>query len=1172
MTGTTLHNSTITVVLDNYVTGNPFTIGAATSIITSVGNGVFGSSAKAWTLANAGTVSGNDSGVDLQSTSTVTNSGVITGVTFGGVVFEAGGSLGNTGTIRGNAKNTGVFSAAGGNFSNTGASALISGGNGIDVHGAAGTVTNSARIVGLTYGGVNLTLGGSLTNLAGGAITGGGSAVNSAGAGAAVTNAGSITGKGYAGVDLAAGGSAINEAGGSITGKGTGVAVTGSAGTVTNYGTVVGTNYQGVYLSAGGVVSNIGMAGSITGGTGVQTTKASATVINSGLISGTTFSGVNLGSGGLVSNTGTITGSSGNTAVFLATGGTIDNTGAGAVISGGGAIYIGGAPGMVTNSGLISATNSPAIAIHAGGSLANVGTISGNAKNTSVILANGGAVSNLGAGAVISGGGGIEVDGVAGTVNNSGMIDAVSFTGVFMSRGGGVTNAAGGTISGANLAVVITGGAGTVGNYGEMNSPTSSVIYFGSGGQITNGSNTDTGALMDGYAGVQVGGAIASVDNLGTITATGGAKNYGAGVLLTNGGQVVNGSASDGAALVRGQYGVIIGAAAGTIDNYGTIEVAGAVGYHGQGAILASGGQVTNGSASDTTAVIAGKVIGVRVAGTATVDNFGTVLATYKRSIGAGCYGYGASLNGSATDRKALIEGNTGLTVGSSKYAGAFTVTNFGTIKGDGGKAVVFYGSASTLAVEAGCAFVGSIGGGGGTLDLASGVGVLSGLGGGAVTVSRSMATTTFSDFGVIEIGPGARFSASGSSAVASGDTLEAAGVLTLAGVIANAGLIEASGGGHLALRLVTVTNAGTLTAASGAVVDLIGATIRGGTLSGGGAIQTFGGVNLIDGTAATVFNQGNLGVSDGTSVTIEGAFANSGRVAIKARAHVAHLVVGAAGLTLSGGGSVLMTDDAFNRIAGASGAPTLDNIDNRIAGSGQIGARTLTLINGAEGVIEATGIQALSIDTGTIAIQNAGTIEAAGSGGAAIVSAVVNSGVLEAAGGVLTVSGAVSGSGSAVIAGGALDFASSFSQAVAFTGKSGVLELAHSQSYAAAISGFSKTGGTSLDLRDIGFVSANEASFSGSASAGVLTVSDGTHIARITLVGDYRSSVFTAASDGQGGVIIVDPVPAAPRASAFIAAAASLAGSASGGERSGFAAASRSLQLALVANQSGHE
>jgi hypothetical protein len=56
-----------------------------------------------------------------------------------------------------------------------------------------------------------------------------------------------------------------------------------------------------------------------------------------------------------------------------------------------------------------------------------------------------------------------------------------------------------------------------------------------------------------------------------------------------------------------------------------------------------------------------------------------------------------------------------------------------------------------------------------------------------------------------------------------------------------------------------------------------------------------------------------------------------------------------------------------------------------------------------------------------------------------------------------------------------------------------------------------------------------------------VLTVSDGTHTARIALRGNYASATFTVKNDGGGGTVVTDP-PATARAHAFITAMASFA------------------------------
>jgi hypothetical protein len=247
-----------------------------------------------------------------------------------------------------------------------------------------------------------------------------------------------------------------------------------------------------------------------------------------------------------------------------------------------------------------------------------------------------------------------------------------------------------------------------------------------------------------------------------------------------------------------------------------------------------------------------------------------------------------------------------------------------------------------------------------------------------------------------------------------------------------------------------------------------------------------------------------------------------------------ANLIVAAGGATLTGVGTLTMTDSTTNRIQGATASATLTNVDNRIVGAGLLGAGNMILINEAAGLINGNDSKALIIDTGANSIVNNGFIEATGAGGVTVKSAVV-------------------GTGSVQVTAGTLSFASSFSQNVVF-GAAGVLELADSETYAGSISGFSKTGHTSLDLLDIGFVSSTEATFSGNKSGGVLTVTDGAHTAHISLKGNYLSSTWVASSDGHGGTTVIDPktqnattAPGGliPVAHQFIAAMAGLASSA---------------------------
>jgi hypothetical protein len=86
------------------------------------------------------------------------------------------------------------------------------------------------------------------------------------------------------------------------------------------------------------------------------------------------------------------------------------------------------------------------------------------------------------------------------------------------------------------------------------------------------------------------------------------------------------------------------------------------------------------------------------------------------------------------------------------------------------------------------------------------------------------------------------------------------------------------------------------------------------------------------------------------------------------------------------------------------------------------------------------------------------------------------------------------------------------------------VLELAKSTTYTGQVTGFSKTGTTGFDLLDIAFGGSTKATYSGTTASGVLTVTDGTHTAKITLIGNYTASTWTVASDGHGGTSIHDP------------------------------------------------
>ena len=214
------------------------------------------------------------------------------------------------------------------------------------------------------------------------------------------------------------------------------------------------------------------------------------------------------------------------------------------------------------------------------------------------------------------------------------------------------------------------------------------------------------------------------------------------------------------------------------------------------------------------------------------------------------------------------------------------------------------------------------------------------------------------------------------------------------------------------------------------------------------------------------------------------------------------------------------------------------------------LGDGELNLINEAQGSITNGEDSTLYIDTGANTIMNAGLIGEAGTGGIVVRSAVYNTGKFSVANGELTFDAAVSGSGIAAIFSGVLKFNSTFSENVVFDGSTGKLYLADSQAYTGEILGFAKAGGTYLDLGDVAFKKGiTTATFAPTANArgsgGVLTVTDGVHVASFQLVGNFLQSTFVLGGDGSGGTVIT--TRAAPQPGAFVSAMAAFAAPAAG-------------------------
>jgi hypothetical protein len=174
------------------------------------------------------------------------------------------------------------------------------------------------------------------------------------------------------------------------------------------------------------------------------------------------------------------------------------------------------------------------------------------------------------------------------------------------------------------------------------------------------------------------------------------------------------------------------------------------------------------------------------------------------------------------------------------------------------------------------------------------------------------------------------------------------------------------------------------------------------------------------------------------------------------------------------------------------------------------------------EATIIATGTNALVIDTGSNVITNSGTLEATGSGGLVINSAVNNSGELWAHGGSITANGAVNG-GTALLDGQAtLEFGAAVSANVTLdAAATGKVVLDDSFDFSGVVSGFNADD--QLDLRDIAFGANTSVSYTENQdhTGGVLSVTDGSHTANISLLGQYAADGFTVAADDHVGTLL---------------------------------------------------
>ena len=123
-----------------------------------------------------------------------------------------------------------------------------------------------------------------------------------------------------------------------------------------------------------------------------------------------------------------------------------------------------------------------------------------------------------------------------------------------------------------------------------------------------------------------------------------------------------------------------------------------------------------------------------------------------------------------------------------------------------------------------------------------------------------------------------------------------------------------------------------------------------------------------------TIDSDDSLNFNNGTSLTVNGSsVSNAGKITLNSTGSSTELIIANTALTLSGGGSLTMSNNANNIIIGNATTDTLTN-QSTIQGSGNIGGGRMTLSN--SGTINANQPTPLTIQANG-GVTNTGTMEA---------------------------------------------------------------------------------------------------------------------------------------------------------------------------------------------------
>ena len=536
------------------------------------------------------------------------------------------------------------------------------------------------------------------------------------------------------------------------------------------------------------------------------------------------------------------------------------------------------------------------------------------------------------------------------------------------------TNAAT-TINAGNAAA----GALTTNSHVTLNVTNNTSFTFGSGTGTSTFANGGTFALnsMNDSTSLIVGDSKLTLSGAGTIVLDNNSNNLIYGALatdtLSNGSNLIEGAGQLGngqLTFVNGTSGVVnANQSNALVLNTGTIAVSNA------GVLEATAGAVLD-IASSVTDTTTGRITGA--GGTVELQNGaivrGGTLATSAGGAIAVGYSQSATLSGLANK-------------GSVQVNDFGTLSLLGTIVNTGSIALQSTNDATYLIVAGSTVSLT----GAGTVVLADNAN--NHLTGAAAADTLNNVNNTISGAG--QLGGGTLTLINGAAGVIDATGSNAL-VLNTGGVFSNSGLVEATGGATLIVQNTTVNDgtSGRILAASGSIVNLeTGTTVAGGTINSAGSgevIVAYSNAATLDGSAHALSNLGTFAVQDYGTLSLLGSIVNTGTIALQSTNDATYLVAAGSTVSLTGTGTVLLSDNANNYITGATASDTLVNVNNTISGAGQLGYGTLTLVNAAAGVIDATGSNALVLNTGSV-LANTGLIEATGLGGLIIQNTAIN-------------------------------------------------------------------------------------------------------------------------------------------------------------------------------------